>query len=58
MVIGVVRAFEDHRSLADTLQDSEHIARKLGLIVMGVILFILMVRAGAEAVLRLSLIHI
>ena len=52
MVIGVVRAFEDHRSLADTLQDSEHIARKLGLIVMGVILFILMVRAGAEAVLR------
>ncbi|CAN0388250.1 unnamed protein product, partial [Laminaria digitata] len=42
MVMGVVQAFEDHRSLAHTLQDSEHIARKLGLIIMGVILFILM----------------
>ena len=45
-MIGVVRAFEDHRSLANTLQDSDHIARKLGLIVMGVISFILIVRAG------------
>ena len=44
--MGVVRAFKDHRSLSRTLQDSEHIARKLGLIIMGVILFILMVRAG------------
>ena len=47
MVMGVVRAFKDHRSLARTLQDSEHVAQKLGLIIMGVILFILMVRAGA-----------
>eukprot|EP00903_Cladosiphon_okamuranus_P016946 g15621.t1 len=41
MVLGVVGTFKDHRSLAHTLQDSEHIARKLGLIFMWVILFIL-----------------
>ncbi|CAM9436697.1 unnamed protein product, partial [Scytosiphon promiscuus] len=41
MVLGVVNTFKDHRSLAHTLQDSEHIARKLGLIIMAVILFIL-----------------
>eukprot|EP00752_Nemacystus_decipiens_P002553 g2394.t1 len=41
MVLGVVGTFKDHRSLAHTLQDSEHIARKLGLIIMWVILFIL-----------------
>lgn len=46
MVLGVVGTFKDHRSLARTLQDSEHIARKLGLIVMGVILFILFVSAS------------
>lgn len=45
MILGVVGTFKDHRSLALTLQDSEHIARKLGLIIMGVILFILTVRA-------------
>lgn len=43
MVLGVVSTFKDHRSLAHTLQDSEHIARKLGLIIMAVILFILFV---------------
>lgn len=43
MVLGVVGTFKDHRSLAHTLQDSEHIARKLGLIIMWVILFILFV---------------
>lgn len=43
MVLGVVGTFKDHRSLAHTLQDSEHIARKLGLIIMGAILFILFV---------------
>ncbi|CAN0047968.1 unnamed protein product, partial [Ectocarpus sp. 12 AP-2014] len=41
MVLGVVGTFKDHRSLAHTLQDSEHIAQKLGLIIMCVILFIL-----------------
>lgn len=48
--MGVVRAFEDHNSLAHTLQDSQHIARKLGQIIMGVILFILFVRAGVVVV--------
>lgn len=43
MVLGVVGTFKDHRSLARTLQDSEHIAQKLGLIIMCVILFILFV---------------
>lgn len=43
MVLGVVGTFKDHRSLAHTLQDSEHIAQKLGLIIMCVILFILFV---------------
>lgn len=43
MVLGVVGTYKDHRSLAHTLQDSEHVARKLGLIIMAVILFILMV---------------
>ncbi|CAM9328231.1 unnamed protein product [Pylaiella littoralis] len=41
MVVGVVGVFRDHRSLVATLKDSEHIARKLGLIIMTVILFIL-----------------
>ena len=43
MVLGVVGTFKDHRSLALTLQDSEHIARKLGLLIMALILFILVV---------------
>ncbi|CAM9445900.1 unnamed protein product, partial [Ectocarpus sp. 13 AM-2016] len=41
MVLGVVDTFKDHRSLAHTLHDSEHIARKLGLIIFWLILFIL-----------------
>ena len=43
MVLGVVGTFKDHRSLALTLQDSDHIARKLGLLIMTLILFILVV---------------
>ena len=45
MVLGVVGTFKDHRSLALTLQDSEHIARKLGLLIMTLIFFILIVSA-------------
>ena len=45
MVLGVVGTFKDHRSLANTLRDSEHIARKLGLIIMWLILFVLFVSA-------------
>ncbi|CAM9436554.1 unnamed protein product [Scytosiphon promiscuus] len=41
MVLGVVNTFKDHRSLAHTLKDSEHIARKLGLIIMAVVFFVL-----------------
>ncbi|CAM9114135.1 unnamed protein product [Ectocarpus sp. 4 AP-2014] len=41
MVLGVVDTFKDHRSLAHTLHDSEHIARKLGLIIFWLTLFIL-----------------
>ncbi|CAM9828293.1 unnamed protein product, partial [Chrysoparadoxa australica] len=41
MVQGVVRVFRDHKSLALTLNDSQHIARKLAQIVGGAILFIL-----------------
>ncbi|CAM9410579.1 unnamed protein product [Ectocarpus sp. 8 AP-2014] len=41
MVLGVVDTFKDHRSLAHTLHDSEHIARKLGLIIFWLILFVL-----------------
>ncbi|CAM9538462.1 unnamed protein product [Ectocarpus fasciculatus] len=41
MVLGVVDTFKDHRSLAHTLHDSEHIARKLGLIILWLILFVL-----------------
>ena len=43
MVLGVVGTFKDHRSLALTLQDSEHIAQKLGLLVMTLVVFILVV---------------
>lgn len=50
MAAGVVGTFKDHRSLALTLQDSEHIARKLGLIIMGVILFILMVSMSVNII--------
>eukprot|EP00752_Nemacystus_decipiens_P006240 g5628.t1 len=43
MVLGVVNTFKDHRSLAHTLQASEHIAGKLGYIVMCPICLILLV---------------
>ena len=46
MVHGVVGTFQDHRSLALTLQDSEHVARKLGLIFMTLVIFILVVSDG------------
>lgn len=46
MVLGVVDTFKDHRSLAHTLHDSEHIARKLGLIIFWLILFVLAVSAS------------
>ena len=46
MVYGVVGTFQDHRSLALTLQDSEHVARKLGLLLMTLVIFILVVSDG------------
>ena len=43
MVLGVVGIFKDHRSLALSLKDGEDIARKLSLLIMTLILFILVV---------------
>eukprot|EP00903_Cladosiphon_okamuranus_P016945 g15620.t1 len=58
MVLGVVETFRDHRSLANTLRDSEHIARKLGLIIMwliNVVLFFVWLSIWGADVLSLSL---